>query len=133
MPFATAAKALKDKSKITLKQVAAEVGVSESMMSRYLNGVNIPPQDVAEKILDVLARAAAEAKINPDDSAENTQMAIAALRQIYENHLADLKSRLAQERTEKWILGGILAFVIALVFIVLAIDLLNGNIGWFRH
>ena len=58
MAFVDKAKPLRDKAKVTLKQVADECGISESMASRYFSGAVVPPSDIADRILDYLASIA---------------------------------------------------------------------------
>ncbi len=136
MTFAERAKALKDKSKMTLSEIAIACNISESMVSRYINGQNIPPEDTARKILDLL-NAAAQVAAKHDDSA---RIDLLAIRTVYEERLddmrdniADLKKSLRTEKKEKWIVFAILAVVILLVFLLFAVDVANGDMGWFRH
>ena len=135
MTFADRAKALKDKSKMTLADIAAECNISESMASRYINGQNIPPENIARKMLDVLSAA-----VPKDHSEQEINSALRALRSAYEEriddmrvNIADLKEQLHTEKREKWIFVALLAVSIAFVFVLLYIDIANGDMGWFRN
>lgn len=141
MPFAEKAKTLWRKGKLTQKDIAKLAGVSESMVSRYFSGETVPREDVAEKILAVLAAAIPEEapkeepKPEPKCQKEETDMKIALdhLTRVYDNHIAELKSALRIERREKWIFVCLLGVVIALVFLIFFIDLTNGGVGWWRY
>ena len=134
MTFSARAKPLKEKAKLTLSEIAAACNISESMVSRYINGQNIPPEDIARKMLDLLSAAASEHG-GDGESAETT-----ALRMAYEARLADkreviddLKAQVRTEKREKWFFVALLVVVIVFVFLLLYIDITNGNVGWFRH
>lgn len=135
MTFASRAKALKDKSKITLAEIAAACNISESMASRYINGQNIPPEDIARKMLEVL-----NAAVPTDRSEQEINSALRALRSAYEEriddmrvNIADMKEHLKAEKKEKWSFFILLAMIIIFIFALTCIDITNGNIGWFRN
>lgn len=136
MTFAERAKALKDKSRLTLSEIATACNISESMVSRYINGQNIPPEDTARKILDLLNAAAQVAAKSNDDA----RIDLLAIRTVYEERLddmrdniADLKRSLRTEKKEKWIVFALLAVAVVLIFILFFIDAANGDIGWLRY
>ena len=136
MTFAERAKALKDKSRLTLSEIATACNISESMVSRYINGQNIPPEDTARKILDLLNAAAQVAAKHDDDA----RIDLLAIRTVYEERLddmrdniADLKRSLRTEKKEKWIVFSLLSVAVVLIFILFFIDAANGNIGWLRY
>ena len=136
MTFAERAKPLKDKSRMTLSEIATACNISESMASRYINGQNIPPEDIARKMLDLL-NAAAQAAAKHDD---NARIDLLAIRTVYEERLddmrdniADIKKTLRTEKKEKWIIFAFLAIAVILIFTMLFVDVANGDIGWFRY
>ena len=138
MPFADKAKDLWRKGKLTQKDIAKLAGVSESMVSRYLSGETVPKEDVAEKILHVLAAAipAEPPKTEPAPQREQPQdlkLALEHVSRIYDGHIAQLQAALRLERREKWIFVCDLGLVIALVFLIFAIDLTHGHVGWWRY
>jgi transcriptional regulator with XRE-family HTH domain len=142
MPFAEKAKVLYSKGKLTQKEIAKLSGVSESMVCRYLKGETVPREDVAEKILEVLAAAIPkEEPVSPPSPApapkkEDTpdmKIALDHLTRVYDSHIAELKRALQIERREKWIFVCLLGLVIALVFLTLFVDLTNGSVGWWRY
>lgn len=154
MGFSQKAKVLYDKANLTQKELAELTGISESMVSRYLSGTTVPKEDVAEKIIDVLTKASAAEEVKqPDDHPrprvpmvqdeavsnallmlqKNYDGRIADLRETYESRITDLKNDLAVEKREKWIFVSLLGLVIAFVFVLLFIDVTNGNFGWFRY
>lgn len=132
MTFSERAKPLKDKSGVTLSEIASACNISESMASRYINGSVIPPEDVARNMLAFLG----------EERSEETDMqaALTMLREVYEariedifKNVADLKAQISHEKREKWIFFVLLAIVVVFVFALLYVDLSNGNVGWFRH
>ena len=140
MPFAEKAKALWRKGSLTQKDIAKLAGVSESMVSRYLSGDTVPKEDVAEKILAVLAAAIPVEEPKPEPKPEPTtkeepdmRIALDHLTRAYDSHIAELKNELRMERREKWVFVSMLCVVVCLVFVVLVIDLANGHVGWYRY
>lgn len=135
MTFSERAKPLKEKSKMTLLEIATACNISESMASRYINGQNIPPEDIARKMMDLLNAAA---KIAPQS--EDVRIDLAAIRSVYDARIADmkenatdLKAQLRIEKREKLFCVSFLAVIVVFVLIVFYIDITNGNVGWFRH
>lgn len=134
MTFAARAKALKEQSKMTLLEIATACNISESMASRYINGQNIPPEDIARKMLEVMSAAV------PTNHHKNTTDAdIIAICSAFEEriddmraNISDLKNQLRLEKREKRILFYLVITIIMFVFALLYIDITNHNIGWFR-
>ena len=138
MPFSEKAKALYLKGNLSQKDIAKLANVSESAVSRYFSGKTVPQEDVAEKILQVLAAAipVEPPKAEPAPQKEQPQdlkMAIEHVSRIYESHIAELKEELRIQRREKWTFVCALGLVITLVFLIFFIDLTNGNVGWWRY
>lgn len=138
MPFAEKAKALYSKGSLSQKDIAKLAGVSESMVSRYLSGETVPKEDVAEKILAVLAAAIPKEEPAPapapkKEESADMKIALDHLTRVYDSHIAELKAALRIERREKWIFVCLLGLVIGLVFLLFYIDLTNGHIGWYRY
>ena len=138
MPFSEKAKALYSKGKLTQREIAKLSGVSESMVSRYLSGETVPKEDIAEKILQVLAaaipvEAPPPATAPKKEEAPDMKIALDHLTSVYDSHIAELKAALRVERREKWIFVCLLGVVIALLFTVIFIDLTNGHVGWYRY
>ena len=134
MTFSERAKPLKDKSKLTLSEIAVACNISESMVSRYINGQIVPPEDIARKILEFLGDSTQE-KEN-----EDMQAALMMIKEVYESRIADLhtsildlKDQIHIEKKEKWLFFTLLVIVVIFVFALFYVDLTNGNIGWFRH
>lgn len=138
MTFSEKAKPLWDKTNLTLEDIASECNISASMVSRYINGKVVPQADIAEKMLVILG---AEPKIQPGPTGVSAmQDALSMVRDVYEGRITDmhaeindLKTRILQEKREKWIFFVLMVAVVACVFTLLYIDIANGDIGWFRH
>ena len=138
MPFSEKAKALYSKGNLSQKDIAKLAGVSESAVSRYLSGETVPKEDVAEKILQVLAAAIPVEPPKPEsappkEQSQDLKMAIEHVSRIYESHIAELKEELRIQRREKWIFVCLMSAVVALLFAVIFIDITNGHVGWWRY
>ena len=138
MPFSEKAKALYLKGNLSQKDIAKLANVSESAVSRYFSGKTVPQEDVAEKILQVLAAAipVEPPKAEPAPQKEQPQdlkMAIEHVSRIYESHIAELKEELRIQRREKWIFVCLMSAVVALLFAVIFIDITHGHVGWWRY
>ena len=138
MPFSEKAKALYSKGKLSQKDIAKLAGVSESMVSRYFSGETVPKEDVAEKILAVLAAAIPSEEPPPapapkKDESQDMKLVFDRVASVYEGRIAELKEELRIERREKWAFISALGILIALAFVILFIDLTNGHIGWWRY
>ena len=121
MTFAERAKPLKDKSSMTLAEIADACNISESMVSRYINGKIIPPADIAEKMLELLGGASSDYKQESDDMG----LVIDRIGAMYEERIKEL-------RMEKYILAG-LVVILFIVILYLCIDALHGNWGFFQY
>lgn len=121
MTFSERAKPLKDKSSLTLAEIAEECNISESMASRYINGKIVPPADIAEKMMELLGGAAPEQKQESDDMG----VVIDRISAMYENQIKVLQR-------EKYFLAG-LVIVLFIVILYLCIDALHGNWGFFQY
>lgn len=136
MTFSERAKPLKEKSRLTLSEIASVCNISESMISRYINGSVVPPEDIARKILALLG----DPEQTPNAQTQPAQGSPAMVREIYEDRIRDLwktvddlKDQIRHEQKEKWAAFGLLTLVIIFVFVLLYLDLSNGKIGWYRN
>lgn len=135
MTFSERVKPLKEKSKLTLLEIATACNISESMASRYINGQTIPPEDIARKIVDFLSAAV------PSETKSNEARSDAfSISSVYEARISDLKAniidlkaQLSAEKKEKWAFIFMFIVVICLAFLLMCVDITNGNIGWFRR
>lgn len=124
MAFADRAKPLKDKSPLTLAEIAEACNVSESMVSRYINGKIVPPVDIAVKILDVLQASVPEAA-EETERGEDIGIVIDQLKEIYTEQIKVIQR-------EKYILS-VVVVVLFVVILYLCIDALHGNWGFFQY
>ena len=113
--FSEKARAMRMKSPLTLREIGEQCNASESMVSRYISGAVKPPDDVAEKILDVLRNS------EQDDD-----------RGIYAAHIDDLRRLIRQQKREKWVLFGILTFLL-IFLLLLYLDATHGAWGAIRY
>ena len=113
--FSEKARAMRMKSPLTLREIGEQCNASESMVSRYISGAAKPPDDVAEKILEVLRNS------EQDDD-----------RGIYAAHIDDLRRLIRQQQREKRILFGILVFFMVFT-LLLYLDATHGGWGVVRY
>lgn len=113
--FSEKARAMRMKSPLTLREIGEQCNASESMVSRYISGAVKPPDDVAEKILDVLRNS------EQDDD-----------RGIYAAHIDDLRRLIRQQQREKRVLFGIIVFFLVFM-LLLYLDATDGAWGVVRH
>lgn len=135
MPFANRAKKLKNQSGVTLHQLSEAVNVSESTLSRYLNGSIIPPEDVAHRIMEFLQAEAAESAIEnaTQGDMEDMQNALESIKTIYESRITDLWKIIDDLKQSRRVLAIALTAAIIFIFALFTIDLLNPDMGWFRY
>lgn len=115
MNFSEKARAMRMKSPLTLREIGEQCNASESMVSRYISGAAKPPDDVAEKILEVLRNS------EQDDD-----------RGIYAAHIDDLRRLIRQQQREKRVLFGILVFFL-IFMLLLYLDAAHGDWGAIRY
>lgn len=115
MNFSEKARAMRMKSPLTLREIGEQCNASESMVSRYISGAVKPPDDVAEKILEVLRNS------EQDDD-----------RGIYAAHIDDLRRLIRQQQREKQVLFGILMFFLVFM-LLLYLDATDGAWGAIRY
>nr|DAU27086.1 MAG TPA: Helix-turn-helix XRE-family like protein [Bacteriophage sp.] len=113
--FSEKARAMRMKSPLTLREIGEQCNASESMVSRYISGAVKPPDDVAEKILEVLRNS------EQDDD-----------RGIYASHIDDLRRLIRQQQREKWVLFGILTFLL-IFLLLLYLDATHGAWGVIQY
>ena len=113
--FSEKARAMRMKSPLTLREIGEQCNASESMVSRYISGAVKPPDDVAEKILEVLRNS------EQDDD-----------RGIYAAHIDDLRRLIRQQQREKRVLFGILTFLL-IFLLLLYLDVAHGDWGVVRY
>lgn len=113
--FSEKARALRMKSPLTLREIGEQCNVSESMVSRYISGAAKPPDDVAEKILEVLRNS------EQDDD-----------RCVCAAHIDDLRRLIRQQQREKRVLFGIIVFFLVFT-LLLYLDATHGGWGAIRY
>ena len=115
MNFSEKARAMRMKSPLTLREIGERCNVSESMVSRYISGAAKPPDDVAEKILEVLRNS------EQDDD-----------RCVCAAHIDDLRRLIRQQQREKRVLFGIIVFFMVFT-LLLYLDATHGGWGAIRY
>ena len=113
--FSEKARAMRMKSPLTLREIGEQCNVSESMVSRYISGAVKPPDDVAEKILEVLRNS---------EQYDN--------RGIYAAHIDDMRRLIRQQQWEKRVLFGVLVFLL-IFMLLLYLDATHGGWGFVRY
>lgn len=120
---------LKKAKNVTVKELSKLTNIPESTITNILNGrTENPSFEIVSKLVIALggsldALAGAERK---EKEGENVAAFFATVTQIYENQIKN-------ERKDKHYLFRLLIVILVIIFIILAIDVINGNIGWIRH
>lgn len=116
-----------DARDLTNKEVAKLANISEATVSRALNHGG---QNMTVSTLGAICDALGIALDGGAYTAEPIQVNVA---EIYEARIHDLKQSLAYKN--KWIktLAIALFAVVGFILAILAIDLANPNVGWFRE
>ena len=143
MPFSERAKALKEKGNFTLQELAVVANVAESTMSRYINGVIDPPPELAVKVLAHMGYQSDIEEIEQkaiESEEESMKIALETMDRLYSARIKDFTDRtieltnhLNYERHQKKIFLIIMLCAISFIILFMSVDILNGNIGWFRH
>lgn len=152
-PFQERAGEIRDGKRI--KDIAQACGISESMVSRYFSGVCVPPDDVAQKIMQFLNNedasvmqtmqlhvqlpiARPDEKIFADDAPDTVTLPVWA----YQAQMADYQKTIDELRAdhEKAIhrmqcqhyvmLGTVVALLAVIIYLV--VDATHGGWGFFR-
>lgn len=123
-------KSLKQAKKMTTKELSNLTNIPESTINNILTRkTENPTFETISKLviaLDGSLDALAGAKERHEEGAEDVTAFLATVTRIYEAEIADLKR-------DKKALFIFLATIVIVVFVVLAVDLLHGDIGWFRY
>ena len=123
MPFANRAKKLKNQSGVTLRQLSEAVNVSESTLSRYLNGSIIPPEDIAHRIMEFLQAEAAESAIEhaTQGDMEDMHSALESIKTIYESRITDLWKIIDDLKRSRRVLSIALTVTIIFIFVLFTV------------
>lgn len=131
--FSAVARRLKSQSSITVRQLAEICCTSESTMSRYLNGQIVPPKETADRMIQTLRAA----RVMDDPSlrieSEDVGHALERIEKVYLERIQDIQATIAYERRQKRAYFFVMLAIICLFLAVTTVDVLNGNVGWFRH
>lgn len=123
-------KALKEAKKATVKDLSKLTGYPESTINNVLTRKTEKPsfEMIAKLVLalDGSLDALAGAKQNQEAGGEDVTGFITTLTEMYEKQIDRMQK-------DKFYLFALLAVVLIIVFGVLAIDVINGSVGWIRH
>lgn len=132
MDFVSDFQRLKDSSGKTVKEIAEACDLSESTITRYLNGKNAPPVDVAEGILKYLSESV------PDESQPegvSFQMVL-LISELYKRQIAELRAdheKSARKAEVRFYVMLGMVVVLTAIIIYLVIDASHGGWGFFQH
>lgn len=123
-------KSLKQAKNVTVKELSNLTGYPESTINNVLTRKTEKPSfEMISKLVFVLGGsldALAGAKESQKTGGEDVTAFIATLTDMYEKQIERLQK-------DKFYLFSLLAIVLVIVFAVLAIDVIDGNVGWIRH
>lgn len=122
-------RSLKQAKNVTVKELSKLTNIPESTITNILNGrTENPSFEIVSKLVIALggsldALAGAEKK---EEEGEDVAEFIATLTDMYEKQIERLQK-------DKFYLFSLLTIVLLIVFAVLAIDVIDGSVGWIRH
>ena len=122
-------RALKQAKNVTVKEWSKLTNIPESTITNILNGrTENPSFEIVSKLVIALggsldALVGAERK---EKEGEDVAAFISTITQIYENQIKN-------ERKDKHYLFSLLTVILVIIFIILAIDVIDGSMGWIRH
>lgn len=141
MPYVEKLKLIKEDRKLSLGDIAKVGDIPLATVTRVFNGQTPNPT------FETITRIAIGMGVSLDELTglkqpdappvaspiENALNASADLLSEKDKWIAILTESIKRERREKYIILGILFAILVFVMIILAIDLLNGDIGHFRY
>lgn len=123
-------KSLKQAKNITAKELANLTSIPEGTINNILNRkTENPTFETISKLIIALGGsldALAGVKEKQKTGGEDVTAFIATVTQIYEKQIENLQK-------DKFYLFALLAVLLVFVFGVIAFDIFNGNVGWFRR
>lgn len=131
--FSVTARRLKSQSSITVRQLAETCCISESTMSRYLNGQIVPPKETADRMIQTLRAARVMDDPPLRIESEDVGQALEKVEGMYSERIRDIQATLEYERKQKRVYFIIMLVVICAFLAIMFVDILDGSIGWFRH
>ncbi len=134
-PFQLKAKRIKARCNVSVTELAEACGVSKSSMSRYLSGEVDPPSSVADKAIAHLETARRATACFDDAKEEDAEMGalLDKIEAMYLERIKELLAHLDYERRQKRTYFIVMLAAISFIIILMLVDILNGNVGWFRH
>lgn len=115
-----------EEKNLTNKEVARLANISESTVSRALSNKG---QSMSVATLDAICDALG---VEVDGGSYTVEPMHQSIEAIYEARIADLKQSIAYKNRWLKVMAVALGIVIGFILIILAIDLANPNVGWFR-
>lgn len=134
-PFQLKAKRMRDRCRMSVTELATACHVSKSSMSRYLSGEIDPPSSIADKAIAHLETAVRATECVDDAKEEDAEMGalLDKIEAMYLERIKELLEHLAYERRQKRTYFIVMLAAISFIIILMLVDILNGNVGWFRH
>lgn len=141
MQYLEKLQALKEQRKLTYNEIAQLSNIPETTVTRILNGRtqnptldNVIPIAIALGVsLDEVFGLSQPKEENFATPVATTLDSYAELLKEKDERIKDLKEEHEKMRKEKQRYGFALACVVAFVMLLLTIDILNGNFGYFRY
>ena len=131
--FSAIARRLKSQSDITIRELATACCVSESTLSRYLNGQIVPPKETADRMIQTLRAARVMDDPPLRIESEDVGQVLEKVERMYSERIQDIQTTLDYERKQKRAYFVVMLAVICFFLAVTMFDVLNGSVGWFRH
>lgn len=136
-------KRLKEQGGFSWSELETMSGVPEGTIRKVMSGATANPSyDTVQKLVTAMGGNLSE--IDTKEQGEMEMSAIAAIKEVYEMRINDLKEKSAEhidsmkEHTrslsrDKRILAVAVGVLMAFVMALFAYDILNPSVGWFRY
>lgn len=118
---------LKENSKLTNKALAEASGTTESTVSRILSGESKDPSfDIVYNMITAMKGSVEEVLNGTKKTEDESVNLINAIREIYE-------AQIRNERKDKMYLAALVFILVIFILGLFTVDLMHGDIGWFRY
>lgn len=131
MAYGTRFAQLRDSHSMRNKDLAEIVGVSEATISRYLSDGTDIPLEIATKLAQAFDTSLDEIVGIGQPAAHPRVMHVPA--EIWQAHERQHERQIHTKNIALTIMGVALSAVMIFLMVFIALDLLNGNVGWVRY
>lgn len=137
---------MKRKSGKSWRDLERETGIPSSTIRNHMEGRVRPNPEIVDALTDAMQPSAGPwhtpvnsgtpAPVSPQDIPQGVEMVpastLAVAQELYERQLSHLKAELAESKARNKRLTVALAVCVIFFTLLIALDILNRDVGWFR-